>query len=145
MHCIPCSTWYGHETLVGSRTDSKPPPEPETIEVFINSHHMLIVSTDMTSVPDTASCNSDPPEAKRPRMAETGGGDCTPSWEKPSLPNPHLHALDSDFLYHIGFSREELRDIFGDVKVNVVVYSQEKYLRHTCEGGVSMATHPSHA
>lgn len=74
----------------------------------------------MTTVHETASCQSDPPEAKRPRMAETGDGDSTPSWIRPTLPNPHLHALDSDFLYHIGYSRDELRDIFGDVKFVVM-------------------------
>ena len=34
-----------------------------------------------------------------------------------SLPNPHLSTLNGDFLYHIGFSRHEIRDIFHDIKV----------------------------
>ena len=31
--------------------------------------------------------------------------------------NPHLHKLPSDNLHHIGYSRDEIKDIFHDVKV----------------------------
>ncbi len=31
--------------------------------------------------------------------------------------NPHLKCMDSDFLYHIGFSRDQVKDLFHDVKV----------------------------
>ena len=34
-----------------------------------------------------------------------------------SLPNPYLSSLENDFLYHLGYSRHEIRDIFHDVKV----------------------------
>ena len=38
------------------------------------------------------------------------------------LPNPHLSSLNGDFLYHLGFSRHEIRDIFHDVKVGIIMY-----------------------
>ena len=40
------------------------------------------------------------------------------------LPNPHLSSLEQDFLYHIGYSRPEIRELFHDVKVDtsVLVY-----------------------
>ena len=34
--------------------------------------------------------------------------------------NPHLDKLSTDFLYHIGYSRDELKGIFSDVKVSVL-------------------------
>ena len=55
---------------------------------------------------DNASSNGTPPE-KKPRAEE---GDC-------GLPNPYLTSLDGDFLYHIGYKRDEIKGIFGDVKV----------------------------
>ena len=39
------------------------------------------------------------------------------------LPNVHLDELESDFLYHIGYSRHELKEKFGDVKVRVPIAS----------------------
>ena len=33
--------------------------------------------------------------------------------------NPHLNSLPSDFLYHIGYSREDAKTTFGDVKVKI--------------------------
>ena len=33
------------------------------------------------------------------------------------LPNPHLASLESDFLYHIGYSSHDCKDLFKDVKV----------------------------
>ena len=47
----------------------------------------------------------------------------TPSAKKSRMdgpPNPHLGSMESDFLYHIGYSREEARKLFRDVKVRVV-------------------------
>ena len=50
-------------------------------------------------------------EAKRSRLnGEDGLG--LPS-------NPHLQELPSDFLYHIGYSREDVKDVFSDVKVRL--------------------------
>ena len=42
-----------------------------------------------------------------------------------NLPNPYLSSLEQDFLYHIGYSRPEIRELFNDVKVgtSVLVYS----------------------
>ena len=37
--------------------------------------------------------------------------------EKVSLPNPHLSGMESDYLYHLGYGRDEARQIFHDVKV----------------------------
>ena len=34
-----------------------------------------------------------------------------------NLPNPHLSSLEEDFLYHIGYSRPEIKELFHDVKV----------------------------
>lgn len=34
-----------------------------------------------------------------------------------ALANPHLSTMDDDFLYHIGYSRHEIRETFHDVKV----------------------------
>ncbi len=36
------------------------------------------------------------------------------------LKNPHLSSMDKDFLYHIGYSREDCKDMFKDVKVDIV-------------------------
>ena len=44
--------------------------------------------------------------------------------------NPHLHGLQDDFLYHIGFKKEEIRDLFHDVKVghrHVIQYLDPLY------------------
>ena len=38
--------------------------------------------------------------------------------------NCHLKGMKSDFLYHIGFSRDEVKDLFHDVKVQ---YSNSRY------------------
>ena len=38
-----------------------------------------------------------------------------------SLPNPHLATMETDFLYHIGYSRSEARELFGDVKVRTSI------------------------
>lgn len=59
---------------------------------------------------DPASTNEPPPE-KQAHVEVT------------ALPNPHLASLDGDFLYHIGYSRHEIREIFHDVKVHVVYVS----------------------
>ncbi len=40
-------------------------------------------------------------------------GTCVPK-------NPHLSSMDGDFLYHIGYSREDSKDMFKDVKVAIV-------------------------
>lgn len=37
------------------------------------------------------------------------------------LRNPHLQDVKSDFLYHLGFGMEDLREKFGDVKVSSFV------------------------
>ena len=33
------------------------------------------------------------------------------------LPNEHLASLEDDFLYHFGYIRSEVKEIFYDVKV----------------------------
>ena len=45
-----------------------------------------------------------------------GDGGSGEGWKKRQM-NPHLKNLPSDFLYHIGYSREEAKALFGGVKV----------------------------
>ena len=78
-----------------------------------------------TSTGETSDVIEAAPEAKRPRLEETA--EQTREDMASNLPNPHLDKLDSDFLYHIGYSREDCVEEFKDVKVterliyNVVV------------------------
>ena len=32
-------------------------------------------------------------------------------------PNPYIDTMESDFMYHIGYSRQDCLEMFGDVKV----------------------------
>ncbi|KAL5473643.1 hypothetical protein EMCRGX_G028151 [Ephydatia muelleri] len=43
-----------------------------------------------------------------------------------SLPNEHLRSLSNDFLYHLGYAKNELFPIFGDVKLYIVKKEKEK-------------------
>lgn len=56
------------------------------------------------------------PEAKRPRLEEKAGNERN----SPNMAesNPHLVKQDSDFLYHIGYDREDCKKLFTDVKVS---------------------------
>ena len=79
-----------------------------------------------TSTGETSDVIEAAPEAKRPRLEETTEQTGVEDMAS-NLPNPHLDKLDSDFLYHIGYSREDCVEKFKDVKVtesliyNVVV------------------------
>lgn len=46
------------------------------------------------------------------------------SSNSPFVSNPHLKLLDDDMLFHIGMKagdHQNLRNVFGDVKVNVFI------------------------
>jgi len=46
-------------------------------------------------------------QAKKPRVGDDHG-----------LPNRYLNDLEDDFFYHIGYSRKDCKETFGDVKVS---------------------------
>ena len=51
-----------------------------------------------------------------------GKGSSGERWRNRQM-NPHLETLHSDFLYHIGYSREEAKAEFGNVKVSRITCS----------------------
>lgn len=36
--------------------------------------------------------------------------------------NPHLTDIHNDRMYHIGYNRDEVKELFGDVKVSICIY-----------------------
>ena len=52
--------------------------------------------------------------------------------DRDGLPNPHLSSLESDFLYHIGYTREEVKQIFHDVKVSSYDATLQHNVSRTC-------------
>ena len=66
-------------------------------------------------LPEEQDSSLEPPPEKVARVQSNGA----------ALANPHLSTMDDDFLYHIGYSRHEIREIFHDVKVprNIDLYA----------------------
>ena len=62
------------------------------------------------------------PAAKRPRLEAEKNS--TSSDIMAELPNPYLKELKNDFLYHIGYTREDCEKLFQDVKVTSFIRSR---------------------
>ena len=69
---------------------------------------------------ESSSSDADgPPATKRARLSDCAANSANTIMA--GLPNPHLEKLDSDFLYHIGYSGKDCIETFKDVKVCVSV------------------------